>query len=631
MFLRLKKTDSGQVLKLLESYRDPDGIPRHRTIVSLGNPTISKDDYSIIARMVESHFKNTTLDMFDSVEATDEILGWVDRIVHQIENEKKWTPDGKSEPSSSGTIVKVNTASVSHEHTSELGPVLVGVHAWNELGLDQILRSCEMPESRIHSACVAVVNRLVDPVAENSLLDWYRSTALPDIFQEKLTGAGDDRFYRASDSLLIHQETIETAIRKKTDQLHHPDRTILLYDLTNTHFEGVCANNPKAKHGKNKQGRSDCPQVVIGMIFDTRGFELGHHMFSGNQADSTSVPTMLKTMNQIAGDSNTADSRVLVVMDAGMSSAANLAAITDAGYKYLVNDRRPLRKRYKEEFSDKESFTQIEGRDGKTPILVRHLTTETVLDDESVVSEQLLLCMSAERGDKEKAIISTSEKKFVEELEKLRKRIEKGSLKKQGDADKALGKLAERHRRVYRYYTVVADINQKTLSYTIKELERAEAQELCGGYVLRTNDSTLDKDTIWQTYIALTTAENGFRVLKGSLGLRPNFHQKEGRVDGHVFITVLAYQLLRHILAKLEHESDNRSWETIRRILKTHAYTTMIIPEIGGDIHRIRKAGTPDETQKAIYNVLGVNWNKLPTWHIRITPAKSEICSAPQK
>jgi len=140
MFLRLKKTDSGQVLKLLESYRDPDGVPRHRTIVSLGNPAISK---------------------------------------HAL-----------------GTIVKVNTATVSHENTSELGPVLVGLHAWNELGFDDILGSCEMAESRIDSARVAVINRLVEPVAENSLLDWYRSTALPDILQEKLAGAGDDRFYR---------------------------------------------------------------------------------------------------------------------------------------------------------------------------------------------------------------------------------------------------------------------------------------------------------------------------------------------------------------------------------------------------------------------------------------------------
>jgi len=172
-------------------------------------------------------------------------------------------------------------------------------------------------------------------------------------------------------------------------------------------------------------------------------------------------------------------------------------------------------------------------------------------------------------------------------------------------------------------YTIVADVKKKLLNYTTKDDVRSEADNLCGGYVLRTNNINLDKDTIWQTYISLTTAENGFRILKGNLGLRPNFHQVEGRVDGHVFITVLAYQLLRHITAKLEHEGDTRSWETIRRILKTHAYTTMILPEIAGDVHRIRKAGNPDEAQKAIYSTLGVNWKKLPTWHVNI-PVKNE-------
>ncbi|NLD91121.1 MAG: transposase [Fibrobacter sp.] len=318
--------------------------------------------------------------------------------------------------------------------------------------MSDILGSCGIVESRIQAVCISIINRLVDPVAENSLLDWYRSTALADIMKEKLCGVGSDRFYRANDSLLKHQETIETLVRKKTKQLHNPDRTILLYNLTNTHFEGIGDANPKAQRGKKKQGRDDCVQVVIGMVFDTSGFELGHHMFSGNQADSTSLPVMLTKMNEIAGDVVGTDGtkNVLVVMDAGMSSAKNLAAITSAGYTYLVNDRHPLRKRYKEEFFDKSAFTQIEGRDGLTPILVRHLTTETVLDDESVVKEQLLLCMSAARGEKEKAIMSTAETALVDKLEKLKNRIERGGIKTQGDADKALGRLAERYARIYR-------------------------------------------------------------------------------------------------------------------------------------------------------------------------------------
>jgi len=344
-------------------------------------------------------------------------------------------------------------------------------------------------------------------------------------------------------------------------------------------------------------------------------------MFSGNQADSTSLPIMLETMKRIAGnDEKSSSERVLVVMDAGMSSAANLAAIREAGYTYLVNDRRPLRTRYKEEFFEKDKFEVIEGRDGLTPILVRHLSTETELDNGATVKERLLLCMSEERGDKEKAILSTTEIKFIDVLKKLQSRVESGRIKSQSDIDKALGRLSERFQRVYRYYTVSADVEKKALIWNTNDEQRCDAESLCGGYVLRTNDLNLDKNAIWKTYIALTKAENGFRVLKGNLGLRPNFHQKEGRVDGHVFITVLAYQLLRHIMSKLEHEGDTRSWETIRRILKTHAYTTIIVPELGGKIHRIRKAGNPDESQKSIYSTLGVNWTKLPKWHVCINP-----------
>lgn len=360
--------------------------------------------------MVESHCKASGPDMFDAIDATSDVLAWVDRIIRQIENEKTWKPGGQSTPVGEAAITNVNTAAVTHENTSEQGPVLAGVHAWNELGMNEILRSCGLPDTRIHAALVGVVNRLVDPVAENGLLDWYRSTALGDIMVENLQGAGDERFYRASDSLLKHSEAIESALRKRTLELHKPDRTILLYDLADTHFEGECLQNPKAKRGKNKQGRSDCPQVVVGRIFDINGFELGHHIFAGNQADSTSVPTMLSKMTEICGDCGEGSSRVLVVMGSGMSSEANLASIRKSGYSYLVNDRRPLRCRYKEEFADKESFTKIEERDGRIPVLVRHLSANTVDDSGENIPEQILMCMSDERGKKEKAILSTAEK-----------------------------------------------------------------------------------------------------------------------------------------------------------------------------------------------------------------------------
>jgi hypothetical protein len=116
----------------------------------------------------------------------------------------------------------------------------------------------------------------------------------------------------------------------------------------------------------------------------------------------------------------------------------------------------------------------------------------------------------------------------------------------------------------------------------------------------------------WNLYMTLARAENGFRMLKGDLGLRPIRHQTEDRAKSHILISVLAYHLLQYILFTLAKTGDHRSWETLRRILGTHCYTTVVLPTIDGTIHRTRSAGGPDQTQQQIYSALGIDWRNLP-------------------
>ena len=112
--------------------------------------------------------------------------------------------------------------------------------------------------------------------------------------------------------------------------------------------------------------------------------------------------------------------------------------------------------------------------------------------------------------------------------------------------------------------------------------------------------------------MTLTRAEDGFKALKSDLGLRPNHHQIEGRVEGHVFITILAYQLLRFIQYTFEQHGDTRSWQSIKRVLQTHTYATLIVPTGHGQVYRLRKAGLPEQSHKQIYNLFGIQWQKLP-------------------
>ena len=137
-----------------------------------------------------------------------------------------------------------------------------------------------------------------------------------------------------------------------------------------------------------------------------------------------------------------------------------------------------------------------------------------------------------------------------------------------------------------------------------------------GEYVLRTDRSELGAAELWEFYVLLSRAEDGFAALKGTLGLRPNYHQLEGRVDAHIFLTVLAYQLLRYITYRLEQQGDPRAWPTLRRVLQTHCYATVSLPTRSGTVVHVRRPGQPELCQQQIYEKLNIDWKNLPTQKI---------------
>ncbi len=160
---------------------------------------------------------------------------------------------------------------------------------------------------------------------------------------------------------------------------------------------------------------------------------------------------------------------------------------------------------------------------------------------------------------------------------------------------------------------------QFQLSFRRKDQACEKERELLGCYVLRTDQAALAGTDLWQLYMTLTRAEDGFKALKSDLGLRPNRHHIEPRVDAHVFISILAYHLLRFIEYTLERHGDNRCWQTIKRVLQTHTYATLTVPTKYGEIYRIRKAGIPEASHKQIYHLFHIDWKNLP---VKITVVK---------
>jgi len=220
--------------------------------------------------------------------------------------------------------------------------------------------------------------------------------------------------------------------------------------------------------------------------------------------------------------------------------------------------------------------------------------------------EVYVLCRSEGRQDKDRAIREAHEQKLIGDLVRLKKRIEKGYLKKTEKIHQAMGRLKERYPRVARYYRMEYDAEHRKLSWKEDAKKKAVAEKLDGSYVLRTDRQDLTADEIWRTYILLTRVEDAFRDMKSPLMERPIFHQLEHRTQTHIFLCVLAYHLLVAIEKRFLDQGIHTSWWSIRQQLSTHQVITVVLPTTDGRILKIRKGTAPEPVPREIYTTLKI-------------------------
>jgi transposase len=250
----------------------------------------------------------------------------------------------------------------------EFGPELVGMKAWRSLGLTEKLLKWGMNRRAAALAQVMVINRLVEPLSEWALIDWVGRTALPECLNVRISKSAKDRLYKTSDELMSRRRKVEEHLRETEGTLFGLNRSIVLYDVTNTHFTGLCQSNPKAARGKNKQSRNDCLQVAVGMAFDEYGFSLAHEVFEGNMADSKTLGCMLDRLSAFADRRH----KSVAILDAGIATADNLQMLRDRGYAYLVNITRGSRARYADYFNE-PGFDALPGRDEEEQVELKSI------------------------------------------------------------------------------------------------------------------------------------------------------------------------------------------------------------------------------------------------------------------
>ena len=180
--------------------------------------------------------------------------------------------------------------------------------------------------------------------------------------------------------------------------------------------------------------------------------------------------------------------------------------------------------------------------------------------------------------------------------------------------EKELQKLKSKYPDDYK--KVAINLSLPIFEWGLEEERREQLIKTDGNYILKTNRQDMTDQQIWQTYVMLTRVEKAFRNFKSDLGLRPNYHQLEHRVDAHIFITVLAYHLLHATEYILRSKGCKLSWKTVKRLVRSHTYSTIVMPTTSGTVIHLRKPSIPEQIHKDIYEKLDIDYKNLKTTKI---------------
>ena len=376
-------------------------------------------------------------------------------------------------------------------------------------------------------------------------------------------GLALQHLYRAMDFLEANKEPIEREIFFRVADLLSLDVEVIFYDTTSLHFEideedqgvgpeGVMHGSRAAgrkryaaprKRGHSKNGRSDAPQIVIGLALTREGFPVRHWVFPGNTVD---VTTVAKVKAELAGWQLT---RCLFVGDAGMVSAANFQALARAGGKYLMC--MPVR-------AGSEVAESVLARPGRYQSVAENLQVKEVIVGEGVRARRYAVCFNPQEAARQKAHRDELLAELEAELESLR-HVAEGHSKRE---------CALRSSSRYGRY-----LKQTRSGLTIDRQAIAAAERLDGKFVVHSNDDTLSAADMALGYKQLQRVEEAWRSMKSGLRLRPVFHWAPHRIHAHVAITVLAL-----LLERVTEHACADTWRNIRDDLKRIQLAQLLSP-----------------------------------------------------
>lgn len=603
---------------LVESYRTAKG-PRQRTVLHLGQLELPRDQWKALANRIEDLISGQK----SFVEVPTEVEQLAQHYAQLLINKRLETTSlsedlrddvRKEDEDSSYETIKVN--SVSTCHCRSVGAEWVSLAMLERLGFSLFFQELGLSEKQVKVAKLLIVGRMVHPSSEWETFRWARhQSAIGELLGLNMASVSHNALYQVGDLLYSHKEKLETFLPAQEADLFSFSTHLVLYDLTNTYFEGRVGSSALKRYGRSKEKRTDCPLVTLGLALNEYGFPQFSDVFSGNVSEPETLKEVLEKLSSRVGITRQSLSPqttsrikpVTVILDAGIATEANLKLLLNLGYEYVVVSRSAP----PDGLLAGEGFVSI--RQTQENYVEARLYRQG--------AESWLLCHSLQRQHKEMSIRGLLQQRFETDLQAIAAALhKKGGTKRYSKVMERIGRLNEKHKRVAHFYMI--DVTDKdgyviNISWRIREQKEFD-DRFSGTYFLRTSRTDLDEQQIWHLYIMLTDVEESFLSMKSELGLRPNYHQKDDRIKSHLFVTVLAHHPVQCIQFYLHQKECYMRWKTIRQWLSTQQRVTTSFETKDGRKLYLRNTSEPETFNLFVSKALKIKAKPLSTKKVKI-------------
>jgi transposase len=493
----------------------------------------------------------------------------------------------------------INADTLQHSNVREIGAEWICHNTWDKLQLSGVLSSQGFSEEEIQLAATQVISRAVYPASELKTARWIKENSavceLTGYKPEKIT---KDKLYQSALHLYEVKDALEKHLSNRTNNLFDLEDKIILYDLTNTYFEGEKRNSHLAQFGRSKEKRSDAKLVVLALVVNIEGFIKYSSILEGNITDSKTLSAMIEKLSK-----HTCGHRAVVVLDAGIATEDNLKMIVEKGYQYLCVSRSKL----KDYRAVPDRLTVLLDTKSNKTIRLKSVTTQRNTD-------YYLEVKSPDKAMKEVSMKNQFEKRFEEQLQKIYNAIHrKGGIKRLDKVHQRIGRAKEKYPSVAQYYIVEVTANEKTnrateITWQKDPQKYGDKIESLGIYFLRTNMKVTDEVVVWNIYNTIREIESTFRTLKTDLDLRPIYHKTDRATMAHLHLGILAYWLVNTVRFQLKGNNVHSLWSEIVRIGNTQKVITTTGTNTFEKMVGVRKCSQPDKKLKSIYDILKTNY-----------------------